>query len=133
MKQARHAPGGRPGLVASTRRTRPGSRFETGDAAFMVNYPFVYPSAKDERARDLQEHGVGALPAVDRGQARPAALGGINLGVGALLEAPGQAFDAAAACAAANQKIAANKGGLPPTPTRSTTTRRSTRRTRSRT
>ena len=51
--------------------------FEAGDAAFMVNYPFVWPRALaaveagtlDQSVPD--DYGVGALPAGRRGQAEP--------------------------------------------------------------
>ena len=46
----------------------PGLR--AGNAAFQVNYPFVWPSAQDERAQDLQEHGLRALARRRPGQAR---------------------------------------------------------------
>ena len=44
--------GGGPGDHDTPRRTRRGSAFESGSSAFMINYPFVYPSA-EENAPDI--------------------------------------------------------------------------------
>jgi multiple sugar transport system substrate-binding protein len=90
--------------------------FEEGKAAFEVNYPFIYPSAK-EGAPDIFKNLAWAhYPGVNPGQPGKAPVGGINWGVGAYTKHPAQAF-AAAACLrnAQNQREAAIKGGLPPT------------------
>jgi trehalose/maltose transport system substrate-binding protein len=90
--------------------------FEEGKAAFEVNYPFIYPSAK-EGAPDIFKNLAWAhYPGVNPGQPGKAPVGGINWGVGAYTKHPAEAF-AAAACLrnAQNQREAAIKGGLPPT------------------
>ena len=92
--------------------------FETGQAAFQVNYPFIYPSAK-ENAPDLFKNlGWAPYPAVknpaDAGRKAP--IGGFNWGVGGYTKHPQEAFDAATCMRdEENQKEFALKGGLPPT------------------
>ena len=118
MKKLATSPGGRPGALAAQKEDQNRLAFESGNAAFEVNYPFVYPSAKDERAQDLQEHGLGALPGVDAGQARRKATDRRHqLGRRRLHEAPDRGLRRPRpACATPqNQKVAALKGGLPPT------------------
>jgi multiple sugar transport system substrate-binding protein len=90
--------------------------FEQGKAAFEVNYPFIYPSAKDGAPDIFKNLAWKPYPAVDAHRPARAPIGGINWGVGAYTKHPAQAF-AAAACLRneQNQREAAIKGGLPPT------------------
>jgi multiple sugar transport system substrate-binding protein len=90
--------------------------FEQGKAAFEVNYPFIYPSAKAGAPDIFKNLAWKPYPAVDPGEPAKAPIGGINWGVGAYTKHPAQAF-AAAACLRneQNQREAAIKGGLPPT------------------
>jgi multiple sugar transport system substrate-binding protein len=90
--------------------------FEQGKAAFEVNYPFIYPSAKEGAPDIFKNLAWKPYPAVDSGKPAKAPIGGINWGVGAYTKHPAQAF-AAAACLRneQNQREAAIKGGLPPT------------------
>jgi multiple sugar transport system substrate-binding protein len=90
--------------------------FESGDAAFEVNYPFIYPSAK-EGAPDIFKNLAWAhYPAVDGTHPARAPIGGINWGVGNYTKHATDAFEAAACMRnEPNQREAAVKGGLPPT------------------
>jgi multiple sugar transport system substrate-binding protein len=90
--------------------------FEQGQAAFEVNYPFVYPSAKQDAPQIFKNMAWRPYPRVDASRPAKAPIGGINWGVGAYTKHPAEAF-AAAACLrnAQNQREAAIKGGLPPT------------------
>ena len=90
--------------------------FESGRSEFEVNYPFVYPSAKDAGG-DLQKNmGWARYPAVEKGEPSRPPLGGINIGVGAHTANRDLAFKAAICLAQPkNQVVAAQKGGLPPT------------------
>jgi multiple sugar transport system substrate-binding protein len=90
--------------------------FESGDAAFEVNYPFIYPSAKTGNPKVFKQIGWKRYPAVTNGKPSRPPIGGINWGVGGYTKHPNEAF-AAAACLRneANQREAAAKGGLPPT------------------
>jgi multiple sugar transport system substrate-binding protein len=90
--------------------------FEQGEAAFEINYPYIYPSAKADVPAIFKQIGWKPYPAVEAGKPATAPIGGINWGVGAYTKHPAEAF-AAAACLrnAQNQREAAIKGGLPPT------------------
>jgi multiple sugar transport system substrate-binding protein len=90
--------------------------FESGSAAFQVNYPFIYPSAASVSKKFQNDIGWAPYPAVVNGKPVKAPIGGFNFGVGAYSKHKQQAF-AAAQCLrnAKNQKIAAAGGGLPPT------------------
>ena len=60
--------------------------------------------------------GWARWPAVEEGRPSRVTLGGINLAVGAHSPHPELAFEAAACIASAdNQRLAATRGGLPPT------------------
>jgi multiple sugar transport system substrate-binding protein len=89
--------------------------FESGIAAFELNYPFVWPSG--QAIPKVKKTMAYALwPGVAPGHAgKGVSIGGSNLGVGAFTKHPKQAF-AAAICMRndANQKRDAIAGGLPP-------------------
>lgn len=91
--------------------------FESGSAAFQVNYPFIYPSAAMAADKGLQKDiGWAPYPGVEAGKPVRAPIGGFNFGVGAYSKHPKQAFDAALCLRdEKNQREAAAKGGLPPT------------------
>jgi multiple sugar transport system substrate-binding protein len=90
--------------------------FEQGEAAFEVNYPYIYPSAKQDVPALFKQIGWRPYPAVEPGRPAKAPVGGINWGVGAYTRHPVEAFEAAACLRnAQNQREAAVKGGLPPT------------------
>ena len=90
--------------------------FEAGDSSFMVNYTYVWPSARKNVPIIADNMGWARWPAVSRDRSSRVTIGGINLGIGAYSRYPDLAF-AAAAClvSADNQRLAAEKGGLPPT------------------
>ena len=90
--------------------------FETGAAAFQVNWPFIYPSARDNKAEIFPDIGWAPWPRVDEDTPSRAPIGGFNWGVGGNTEHPQEAFEAAACMRNEdNQRNFANKGGLPPT------------------
>lgn len=90
--------------------------FETGQAAFQVNYPFIYPSAKANNPKLFKEIGWAPYPGVKDGVAAKAPIGGFNWGVSSYTKHPQQAFEAATCLRSAqNQRDFAIKGGLPPT------------------
>jgi len=90
-------------------------QFETGGPSFMVNYPFIYPSAKENAPEIFKNIGAARYPGVGDGPSKPP-LGGINLAVGAFSKAPQEAFDAAMCLRRPeNQLLATELGGLPPT------------------
>ncbi|HWI23183.1 MAG TPA: ABC transporter substrate-binding protein [Baekduia sp.] len=90
--------------------------FQKGGASFMVNYPFIYPSAKDEAPEVFKQIGWADYPVVKEGEPTRAPLGGYNIGVGAYTESPDDAFEAALCIRnERNQKNLNIKSGLPPT------------------
>jgi multiple sugar transport system substrate-binding protein len=90
--------------------------FETGAAAFQVNWPFIYPSARDNKAPIFKDIGWAPWPRVDANTPSRAPIGGFNWGVGGNTNHQREAFEAAACMRnEANQRDFALKGGLPPT------------------
>ncbi len=90
--------------------------FEAGDSAFMLNYPFVYPSAEENAPEVFENMGYAVFPSVEEGEPARVTIGGINVGVGADTADPERAFEAANCIAGVdNQKVANLDGGLPPT------------------
>ena len=89
--------------------------FEAGDSAFMLNYPFVYPSAKENAPDVFKQMAAARYPAVDAGKPSRPPLGGINLGISAYSANKDLAFEAASCLVQPdNQVTAAVDGGLPP-------------------
>lgn len=88
----------------------------SGRAAFSLNYAALYAAVRDQQPALLPDLGWTRYPQVVAGmQSRPP-LGGINLGVSAYSGHAEQAFDAAACLrSAANQRVAATRGDIPPT------------------
>src|SRR3954452_21672552 len=102
--------------LSATKEDQARLAFENGEAAFQVNYPFIYPSAKADKAKIFKDIAWKPYPRVFANKPAKAPIGGINWGVGAYTKNPNEAFDAAACLRnEANQRTAAAKGGLPPT------------------
>ena len=115
MKRLATSPAGDPSLSAQM-EDQNRLAFEQGKAAFQVNYPFIYPSAKQDVPAIFKQIAWRPFPAVEPGRPAKAPIGGINWGVGAFTKHPDEAFEAAACLRNAhNQREAAVKGGLPPT------------------
>jgi multiple sugar transport system substrate-binding protein len=89
---------------------------ESGAAAFELNYPFVYPSMKADKP-DLFKHFTWAqYPSVTAGEPSHVTIGGIDMAISKYSKHPDLAFQAALCLRNRdNQKVAATKGGLPPT------------------
>jgi multiple sugar transport system substrate-binding protein len=90
--------------------------FESGNAAFEVNYPFIYPSAQQNAPKLAKQIGWMEYPRVDaNGPSRPP-VGGIDLAVSSFSRHKEQAFDAILCLRnRENQLRNAVSGGLPPT------------------
>lgn len=75
--------------------------FEQGTAAFMVNWPFVYPRALSAAAGGrldrsvVEDYGWAVYPAVDPGTPAAPPYGGINIGIGAFSAHQDLALEAA--------------------------------------
>ncbi len=89
--------------------------FEDGSAAFMVNYPFVYTSAKDNAPEVFEQIAATKFPAVGEGNEGAPPIGGINIGVSAFSGSQDLAFEAAECLVEAeNQLTVTEMEGLPP-------------------
>jgi multiple sugar transport system substrate-binding protein len=89
--------------------------FEAGNSAFMLNYPFVYPSASENAPDIFEQMAAAKYPAVVEGEPSRPPLGGIHLAVSTYSENPDLTFDAIECLVQPeNQLTAATLGGLPP-------------------
>ena len=89
--------------------------FQSGSSAFMINYPFVYPSAEAEAPDIFKVMKPAKYPQVDANRPSAPPLGGINLGVSAFSENKDLAFEAIECLIQPeNQLEIASAGGLPP-------------------
>lgn len=89
--------------------------FGSGNLAFMVNYPFVYASAAEDK-KALANFGFAPYPGVKPGKPARVTFGGINLGISTFTKNKDLAFKAARCLSNdENQIVAATKGGLFPT------------------
>lgn len=115
MQRLATSPAADPAL-ASNREDEARLGFEAGDSSFMVNYTFVWPSARRNAPSVAAHMGWARWPRVDAHRPSRVTLGGLNLAVGAYSRHPHLAFDAAACITRrAHQRIAAMQGALPPT------------------
>ncbi|MGB3223557.1 MAG: ABC transporter substrate-binding protein [Desulforhopalus sp.] len=105
-----------PASLSTNREDHARLAFEAGNSTFMINYTFVWPSA-NQNAPDIAENmGWARWPAVSRDKPSRVTIGGINLGIGKYSKHSQHAFTAAACLVSeSNQRLAAEKGGLPPT------------------
>jgi multiple sugar transport system substrate-binding protein len=109
-----HSPVAASNLTTSTEDTaRLG--FESGNSTFMINYSFVYPSAKSNAPDIFKVMAAAKYPQVDPSIPSKPPIGGINIGVSAFSKHPKEAFDAVRCLVEpANQLEVAKLGGLPP-------------------
>jgi multiple sugar transport system substrate-binding protein len=114
MKQLATSPAADPSLPVQMENDNR-LAMEAGVAAFQLNYPFVYPSMKEDKPDMFANFKWAPYPAVSADQPTHVTIGGINLAVGRYTKHPDQAF-AATLCLrnSDNQKIGAIKGGVPP-------------------
>jgi multiple sugar transport system substrate-binding protein len=86
------------------------------NSAFMINYPYVYPSAKGNRPHTVFPYIAAAkYPQVDPDKPSKPPIGGINIGVSAYSKHQKEAFEAVRCLVKpANQLEVATLGGLPP-------------------
>jgi multiple sugar transport system substrate-binding protein len=90
--------------------------FEAGNAAFELNYPFVYPSMKADNPKLFKTFKWALFPEVIPGVPAKVTIGGTDLAVSAYSKHKALAFQAALCLRdQQNQIINANIGGVPPT------------------
>jgi multiple sugar transport system substrate-binding protein len=115
LKRLAISPAADPAL-STAREDQARLAFEAGGSAFMVNYPFVWASARRNAPEIAARMGWARWPSVYPDRPSRVALGGLNLAVGARSRHPELAFRAAACLAGEDsQRLAAERGGLPPT------------------
>ncbi len=114
MGRLSDSPVAAPNITTSTEDTaRLG--FEAGNSTFQINYPFVYPSAKENAPKVFEQMAAARYPAVDPDKPSRPPLGGINIGVSAFSEHKQEAFDAIECLVQPeNQLEVAELAGLPP-------------------
>ncbi|MCI4061521.1 ABC transporter substrate-binding protein [Micromonospora sp. R77] len=90
--------------------------FQSGQGAFQVNWPFVYP-AMQEANPDLAKKVTWArVPGIDAGTPSKVTIGGVNLAVSTYSKHPTESFEAAKCIRnAEHQKFSAVNDGVPPT------------------
>jgi multiple sugar transport system substrate-binding protein len=89
--------------------------FENGTSAFMINYPFVYASAKSNAPAVFKNLGAAKYPRVDPSRPSAPPLGGFNLGVSKFSKNPDLAWDAVQCLVSErNQLQVTELEGLPP-------------------
>ncbi|MFD0486252.1 ABC transporter substrate-binding protein [Saccharopolyspora erythraea] len=90
--------------------------FENGEAAFQLNWPFVYPSMQEDKPELAQKVKWARLPGVTPGVPSKSTIGGYNLAVSQYSTKPDLAFEAALCMRnPENQKFSAINDGVPPT------------------
>jgi multiple sugar transport system substrate-binding protein len=89
--------------------------FESGTAAFELNYPFVYPAAKADVPKIFKVMGYAPFPTVTPGTPPHVSIGGYNLAVSAFSPHPQLAFQAIECLTQPKYQVTyAVEGGLPP-------------------
>jgi multiple sugar transport system substrate-binding protein len=92
--------------------------FQSGTAAFMINYPFVWSATQAGNPKVFKDMGYAYFPQVTPGISPKVSIGGYNLGISAFSKHPNLAFQAVQCLIQpANQSRDAIKGGLAPVAT----------------
>ncbi|MFG1777600.1 ABC transporter substrate-binding protein [Micromonospora sp. NPDC049051] len=90
--------------------------FQSGDGAFQVNWPFVYPAMQEANPELAKQVGWARIPGVDENTPSKVTIGGINMAVSAYSKHPEESFEAARCIRnEKNQKFSAVNDGVPPT------------------
>ncbi|HEY0936107.1 MAG TPA: extracellular solute-binding protein, partial [Trebonia sp.] len=115
MKQLADSPAADPSM--SVQMENPNRlQMEAGNAAFELNYPFVYPGMKLDNPTLFKSFKWAPYPEVTAGMPAKVTIGGIDLAVGAYSQHKDLAFQAALCLRdEQNQLIGATVGGVPPT------------------
>ncbi len=115
MKQLASSPAADPSLDVQMENPNR-LAMEAGNAAFELNYPFVYPGMKADNPTLFKVFKWALYPEVTPGVPAKVTIGGIDLAVSAYSRHQDLAFQAALCLRdAQNQIIGATVGGVPPT------------------
>jgi multiple sugar transport system substrate-binding protein len=114
MRQLATSKGADPSLNVS--QEGPGQvAFQSGSAAFMINYPFVWSATQAGNPEVFKDMGYALFPGVVPGVKPRVSIGGYNLGISAFSQHPNLAFEAVQCLIKpSNQSRNAIKGGLAP-------------------
>ncbi len=89
--------------------------FQSGQAAFQLNWPFVYASYASEKPEELEHFRWARYPSVNPGEPSRVTIGGYNLAVSAYSRHKPEAFEAALCLRSPeSQKFSAISDGVPP-------------------
>lgn len=114
MKRLATFPSADPSL-STVREDEARLAFESGRSLFMINYTFVYASARQNAPEVAANLGWARWPSMIAGTPSRVTVGGINLGVSRHSRHPELAFRAAACIASApNQRLGVQRAALPP-------------------
>jgi multiple sugar transport system substrate-binding protein len=101
--------------LSTSREDQARLAFESGNSSFMINYSFVWASARRNAPQIAAHMGWARWPSAIAGRPSRVTVGGLNLAVSAHSRHPQLAFQAATCIASReNQRLAAAHGGLPP-------------------
>jgi multiple sugar transport system substrate-binding protein len=115
MKQLASSPAADPSLDVQMENDNR-LAMEGGQAAFQLNYPFVYPAMKADNPKLFKHFKWALYPEVVPGHPAKVTIGGIDLAVSHFSQHKALAFKAALCLRdRQNQLIGANVGGVPPT------------------
>jgi multiple sugar transport system substrate-binding protein len=90
--------------------------FQRGDAAFELNWPFVYASYAKDKAQDVSHFKWAVYPQAEAGTPAKTTIGGYDLAVSSLSLHKPEAYEAALCLRSPeNQKFSAINDGVPPT------------------
>ncbi|WP_406641085.1 ABC transporter substrate-binding protein [Amycolatopsis sp. WGS_07] len=90
--------------------------FQRGDAAFELNWPFVYASYGEEKPKDLPHFKWAVYPQAKEGIPSKSTIGGFDLAVSSFSQHKPEAYEAALCLRSKeNQKVSAINDGVPPT------------------
>ena len=114
MRQLATSKGADPSLNVS--QEGPGQvAFQSGTAAFMINYPFVWSATQAGNPKVFKDMGYALFPGVIPGRPAKVSIGGYNLGISAFSTHQNLAFQAVECLTKpSNQSRNAIKGGLAP-------------------
>ncbi|MEV4846863.1 ABC transporter substrate-binding protein [Micromonospora matsumotoense] len=90
--------------------------FQSGNGAFQVNWPFVYPALQEADPELAKKVKWARVPGIDADTPSKVTIGGVNMAVSAYSTHPTESFEAAKCLRdAKNQKFSAINDGVPPT------------------